>query len=131
MRTTAKVLVIAVGLGLGAVLPAWADTCFLDSDGHILVGKGFTLPSRGQCKAFNGYYANTPYMLTGGACATSDNAAIELTLTAALQRVTTISLSRESLTGFFDTCPIVNPTFTCHGGNIIKVTCPASRPFGS
>src|SRR5215813_4941015 len=73
MRTSSRVVVIALVLLLTGAGIAWAaDTCFKDNFDNVLVGKAFGLPTVGNCKAFNGYFAGQDYAVSGNACRTSD-----------------------------------------------------------
>lgn len=56
------------------------DYCLADG-AYILVGRGFTIPGKGKCKAFIGFQAgdaNAP--TTGTACTSSDGTTLSFTL---------------------------------------------------
>lgn len=83
MKTTLKkafrMTVAMLGLGmlvLGSATTWAADMCFLDDYNSKLVGKNFSFPAAGACKAFNGYELGTNCILDGTACGTSDNGQI-------------------------------------------------------
>lgn len=85
MRLVPKVVLCTLVVLLASVSAARAaDMCFTDVVGgfeaDLFVGKGFTLPTAGNCKEFNGYFGNTAELLWGNACATSDNATVRFNL---------------------------------------------------
>ncbi len=93
MRFVSKVVLSMLVLLLGAVSAGWAaDMCFTDiilgEEASLAVAKSFTLPTAGQCKEFNGYYAGTALQLSGNACGTSDNSRIRFSLRYSQFRVT-------------------------------------------
>jgi hypothetical protein len=88
MKTTlTQALRTAVAtLGLGMLVlssaPSWAaDMCFRDDYNTTSVGKNFSFPAAGACKAFNGYELGTNCLISGTACGTSDNSTIAFSLT--------------------------------------------------
>jgi hypothetical protein len=85
MRKASKVVLSTVVLLLGAVSAVWAaDMCFTDVvdgfEANLFVGKGFALPTAGNCKAFSGFFGDSAWLLTGNACGTSNNALIRFSL---------------------------------------------------
>ena len=57
----------------------------------ILVGRGFSLPTRGKCKAWQGSVGGSAatfnYPLSGNGCTSSDGSNFSLTVTAATQNI--------------------------------------------
>src|SRR5262249_51824586 len=83
MRTTSQVALMILVLTLGGATAAWAvDTCFLDDFESILVGKNFTFPTAGNCKAFDGYQNGNGNgcLISGIACGNSDDGRIKFNL---------------------------------------------------
>jgi len=134
MRTAFRTLALAAMLVLAGAAAAWADTCFGDSQGNVLVGKGLVLPSANNCKAFNGFYNFTFFPVSGNVCKSFNNQFY-------LFNLTTGSVNNS----FFDTFFIATGTNTgsgnflfpdfgsggaANGFNISKILCPF-RQFGS
>ena len=74
MRTTLKMIPVALALVFAAASARATDTCFQDglNDATVIM-KGFTYPSPGDCKPINGYESgNGDCLLYGTACGTSD-----------------------------------------------------------
>ena len=73
---------------LGSALPAAAgDFCLEDNFTNTIVGKGFSLPAKGTCKVFQGFFPGSADTvldtgLFGQACGSSDNKRIRFHLTA-------------------------------------------------
>jgi len=80
LRTTFAVF--GLGLLLLGSAPAWAaDMCFREDTTNVTyVGKNFTFPAAGLCKAFDGFGLGGGCIFSGTACGTSDNSAIRFTL---------------------------------------------------
>jgi hypothetical protein len=83
MKTNLKKAFLTTVAALGLVMSmlggasTWAaDMCFLDDYNSVLVGKNFSFPSAGSCKAFDGYELGTSCIISGTACGTSDNGLI-------------------------------------------------------
>jgi hypothetical protein len=73
-------LVTTALLGSGA-LASGADFCLVDSFNNMVVGKGFSLPSKGVCKEFRGFVQGSDVSFFGQACGSSDNTRITFRLT--------------------------------------------------
>ena len=133
MRVTARAALIAMVLVLGGAAAAWADSCFVTLSGELLVGKGFALPGRGNCRTFSGYFAFTSAAVSGNACGTSDNTLIRFNLQSsnsafdAPDRWVMIVLDRSSLTGAATFC--AGTLLPCDTELVAKVACPSNRPF--
>jgi hypothetical protein len=83
LRKAFLTMMATLGLGmlvLGSTTTWAADMCFLDDYGSTLVGKNFSFPAAGACKAFNGYELGTNCIISGAACGTSNNADIRFNL---------------------------------------------------
>jgi hypothetical protein len=127
-----KGFVMAAAVMLGGIVHAWADLCFEDSAGVLLVAKGFSIPGKGQCNPLNGYLAESRVMVTGGACGTSNTGEIFVTLTLGVGSLSNgssanVDLLRSSLSGTIRYCTFA---YECTNRSITKVACPALRPFG-
>lgn len=88
--------------GSAPLVAAAADFCVQDNFTNIIVGKNFSLPGKGKCKEFHGFFPTTPTALFGQACGSSDNEriAFHLTLMAAFQFGSyRFTLDRGSLAG--------------------------------
>ena len=74
----------SLGLALCAAAlatPAMAKDFCLSNNGTDLfvVGKGFKIPSKGQCKPFGGFFEGSD-LVSGNACTRSDGSAVYLNL---------------------------------------------------
>jgi hypothetical protein len=69
-------------MGVLGSMPTWAaDMCFReDTTGATYVGKNFSFPAAGTCKAFDGVGVGGGCVMTGTACGTSNNADIRFNL---------------------------------------------------
>src|SRR5262245_20379444 len=86
MFRTTRLLIATLGfvgtlLLLGTAPASAADMCFYDDYGSTLVGKNFSFPAAGTCKAFNGYELGTNCLIGGTACGTADNVTVGFHLT--------------------------------------------------
>src|SRR5262249_16105086 len=145
MRTISKMLFVLLVLSLVNVAAAWAvDTCFIDDVGSILVGKGFTFPTTGNCKAFNGYLngAGNVCLISGTACGTSDGLRVKVNLTyswmtdGAGNYWFIINRFNADLNeaGLGNACQInpANGTWFCSVSfHVKKVTCPNPHPLST
>jgi hypothetical protein len=102
MRTLAKAL-LTVALLLSQARVASATTCFVDGTGAFLVAHGFTIPGKGACTTFKGYYAGTSSVAYGAACGTSDGLFIRGTLSVLLGQLL-FSVDRAALQGSIRSC---------------------------
>ena len=135
MGTTLRAVFVALALMLAGVGSAWADTCFNDSFGNVLVGKSFVLPGPGACHAFNGYFMNQLYTASGNVCRASTGSPFPLiifNLVAAGAtsniKLYTFNIDARSLGGGGSDCSLGG---SCSPFNIDKLAvCPSSRPFG-
>jgi hypothetical protein len=80
-----RLSVVILGLAVVAVAPAArADFCIENESttSQILVGKGFVVPAKGECKPFNGFTAylghNSPIVGTG--CMSPDGSQLNFSL---------------------------------------------------
>ena len=136
MRTAVKVaLVVAVLLGNSVVASA-ADFCF---ESAPLVLKNFSLPLKGTCKAYFGFYpedgfGNPAFFVNGSACGSSDNNHITFTGTvvaadgASVQQEL-IVLNRATLSGTHHMCQLSAAAGGCiSAGSIAKSPCSPAKP---
>jgi len=72
---------LGVMLALANVNASAADLCFRDDYNSVLVGKRFKFPRAGDCSSFNGYELGTNCVISGTACATSNNSDVRFNLT--------------------------------------------------
>jgi hypothetical protein len=56
MATVVKGLVVAVAVVLAGIVPAWAADVFPGQWRPGARREGFSIPGKGQCKPFNGYF---------------------------------------------------------------------------
>jgi hypothetical protein len=133
MRALAKVIVAILVILVSSSGIGWAaDFCLTDSAGDYLVGKGFILPTKGNCKPFNGYFSFSKGLITGTACGTSDNSTIRFYLQYGEYDVQwssaiLMSLDRFTLTGVVKYC---HTNGSCSGAlSISKVVCSPAHPF--
>ncbi|PWU24570.1 MAG: hypothetical protein C5B48_05695 [Candidatus Rokuibacteriota bacterium] len=90
MQTIVKAVVAIVTVFLCQMTAEAADSCFVvGSAANTLVAKAFTLPLKGTCKPFNGFfksgdatYFHTGDWVHGTACGSSDNEWINFQLSA-------------------------------------------------
>jgi hypothetical protein len=71
----------AAGLLGSAPMAAAADFCLADSFTNVAVGKAFSLPAKGVCNEFRGFFPGSEVFLFGQACGSSDNKRIVFRLT--------------------------------------------------
>jgi hypothetical protein len=99
---------ILLALALAPSVASAKNFCVtgFSNSGFVLVGKAFTVPPKGACKAWLGFNPilgkNNP--VTGIGCTSSDGSNLSLNLTTAesgLVEINNISLSLPSLTGTF------------------------------
>jgi hypothetical protein len=88
MKTNLKKAFLTTVAALGLVMSmlggasTWAaDMCFReDTTGATYIGKNFSFPSPGTCKAFDGVGVGGGCVMSGTACGTSNNAEIRFHL---------------------------------------------------
>lgn len=107
MLTMLRALVATALLG-GASLATAGDFCLHDNFTNTFVGKSFSLPSKGACKDFHGFFQDaTDIALFGEACGSSDNTRITFRLTiVGLNEIGAylFTLDREALSGSGQIC---------------------------
>ena len=132
-----KVVLLTMVLVLGSGAAAWAaDMCFTDHAGDLFVAKNFVLPAAGQCRAYDGYFANTSWPLSGVVCGTSDNREIRFSLQysgrndagTAFVYHAVAELTRSTSSGQVEY--LFGPTIGNSGTFAFgKIACPVSRPL--
>ena len=139
LKQAFRTLLATLGLGMFLLggAPTWAaDMCFLDDYNSTFVGKNFSFPGAGACKAFNGYELGTSCIISGTACGTSDNGAIAFHLTTSCpfvnyQGISSFRISRVNSglnqAGYGYATQINTGTFTVW--HIKTVPCPNPRPL--
>jgi hypothetical protein len=77
-----KLAALGIGMFLLGSANTWAaDMCFTeDTTSATYVGKNFSFPAAGTCKAFDGFGVGGGCVFTGTACGTSNNADIRFNL---------------------------------------------------
>ena len=113
MGMISKVAPVIVALLLGAAASAMAaDFCIdFDNGNNTIVLKAFSLPSRGVCKDYRGFFTFGPYWVRGSACGGSDGATITFFQTWMYQHSSLVgtdgfSLSRSTLAGTGRDCTV-------------------------
>ncbi len=140
MKLSLTVGLCAVGLLLTSVASQAADYC-VTFPGFVIVGKGFKVPPKGNCKPWNGFSAqsghNSPSNGTG--CTSSDGSQLNLMFITAFAEVgdsfeedqMTISLPSGAVTDHFTNFsggtgssggPVAGTAHTCTHNPIPAVT---------
>ena len=112
MRVMGKIAPTIAALLLGSATGAAAADLCLDSNGGLntLALKAFSLPARGACVDYRGFYIDGPFWVRGTACGSSDNVTVTFFDTGFLDggdnRLISerFSLSRSTLTGTGTAC---------------------------
>jgi len=113
-----------------------ADMCFLDTYNSTFVGKNFSFPAAGACKAFNGYELGTSCIVSRTACGTSDNGLIAFHLTTSCpfvnyQGISSFRISRVNShlnqAGYGYATQVNSSAFTAW--RIKTAPCPSPRPL--
>jgi hypothetical protein len=135
----AALTVLGVTLVLGSTAASAADMCFRDDYNSTFVAKSFRFPRAGDCKPVNAYELGTNCVVSGTACATSNNADIRFNLNTSCPfgYFGTSSFRIDRLysdinqAGFGYACSpnTSNGAWTCTQWHIQRIPCPASRPL--
>src|SRR5262245_42666968 len=138
--------VAALGIAmlvLGSGTTWAADMCFRETTGGTLVGKNFSFPGPGTCKAFDGFGVGGGCVITGTACGTSNNVDIRFNLNASCNHpgffgeVSTHSFRIDRLvpgidgSGFGYWCKLTgftNATWTCNQFHVKTIPCSSPVP---
>lgn len=110
LRLSKSVITILCAAVFGLMLPglsAAKDFCLtINSSTYVLIGKGFTVPLKGRCKAWTGLtvQSNTNSPSAGTGCTSSDGSHLNFTITttfpdSGLFFLDTITLTRPAMTG--------------------------------
>lgn len=136
----ATLAAMAVTLAGGAATASAADMCFRDDYNSTLVARNFRFPRPGDCKTVNAYELGTNCIISGTACATSNNVDIRFNLTTSCQfgYFGTSSFRIDRLysdinqAGFGYACSPNTSTggWTCTQWHINTIPCPSPRPLG-
>jgi hypothetical protein len=137
--------VMSAALGLAMLLlgsaTTWAaDMCLLDEDGlGVMVGKNFSFPGAGACKAFNGYLLGSDVLISGAACGTSDNVDIRFNLNYSVPDgrfgVAAIYIDRFNSTldqagfGYYCQADRQDGGWICTQAHYKQISCPSPRPL--
>jgi hypothetical protein len=129
---------------LGSTTTWAADMCFLDEEGlGVTVGKNFSFPGAGACKAFDGYLVGDGgCIVSGTACGTSDNVDIRFDLHYACTGTafgafgpSAFHIDRLNASlhfaGFGFYCRpngFVNSTWSCAQFHVQTIPCPSAAP---
>jgi len=123
--------IAATAMFLGGARPAAAaDFCLEDNFTNTIVGKGFSVPAKGTCREFLGFFAGSvDASLFGQACGSSDNKHIRFHLTAMgtlLFGGYSFTLDRTSLSGEGQFCEA--DVLTAESGVCFELTSIAHTP---
>ncbi|MEW6268919.1 MAG: hypothetical protein AB1689_06430 [Thermodesulfobacteriota bacterium] len=137
LLTTMAALAATVLLGAGSSRAA--DMCMRDDYNSTLVFKKFKFPRAGDCKPVNGYELGTNCVISGTACATSNNIDVRFNLNVACPfgYMGTHSFRIDRLysdlnqAGFGYACSpnTASGSWTCTQWHINTITCPNPRPL--
>jgi len=135
MRTTLKMIPVALSLVLASTSAWAADACFKDGlNSATMIMKSFKFPNPGDCKPINGYESGNDCLLTGTACGTPDGLqiryAIHYTCMTAGFGELWFSTDRTYFEGDGFSCQedLSNGNWTCPSFPVWKVTCPIRIP---
>jgi hypothetical protein len=106
MRRWLSITIALMTFAPGAALAKNYCISGFPNTSYVLVGKAFTVPPKGACKAFLGFnpVISTNFPVTGVACTSSDGKNVSFTLTSSdevtgLVEIDSISLALPSATG--------------------------------
>jgi hypothetical protein len=136
MRIMVKAAPVVLAVLLGSAASAMAaDFCVAIAGGtSTIAAKAFTLPTRGMCRDYRGFYTpvpgqHGPSWVRGTACGSSDNLGITFFDTAHAEDGASIVtdkffLSRSTLTGAGTNCLLNTNGWTCAPSlNYARVAC--------
>ena len=130
-----KVLIAFAGVAailLSAIGISHADYCLVDqlNSSYVLVGRGFTPPLKGACKAFVGFLSGSANAPVGGsACTNSTGTTLNFSLTSSHPEIgnsvyyDTITLSLPSQSGGDEYTDIVGATVSTGFADFDGGTC--------
>ncbi len=144
-RLCLRLRAVVAGLSILVLVPGVSlakDFCVsFTGFSNQIVGRGFTVPGKGQCKPFTGFYVpggNSP--VVGSGCTSTDGSIFSLTLTAShpdpsgggAASIDSISLALPADSGVDNVTAITDPsasgTFPVTGAACSKVVIPALEP---
>jgi hypothetical protein len=135
MRTTLKMIPVALTLVLAAASARAADTCFQDGlNNATMIMKSFKFPNPGDCKPINGYESGNDCLLSGTACGTPDGLQVRFVInytcmTAGFGHLW-FSTDRTYFEGDGFSCQenLSTGQWTCPSFPVWKVNCPLRLP---
>jgi hypothetical protein len=129
MRLRAVLGIAAAGLFLAPALSSATDYCItFPVSGFVVVGRGFAVPAKGQCKPWNGFSAqggiNSPS--TGVGCTSSDGSHFNLTFITTFPQGPTATFFEEDQMSLALPTQTGNDSFTTFSGGSVSSGGPAT-----